>query len=323
MNCQVHDEDRLLLYSYGDLPAEDEEQLEQHLESCSDCRAGLERLRAFGRAFDSRSLEPQPPFLAECRQGLLEAVENASEPPLRWSRVRALFPGFASPALGLRRLGFAAALVALGFFGARVPLRTTLGDIGRKGWIGRVGGGPESIQTSGFVPETFSNIRSVQPDPASGRVRIVLDETNRHAISGTLEEPAIRKLLFAAAADGTNPGLRVESVSLLKDCKASEEVRTALLGALERDPNPGVRLKALEGLKGFAQDAEVRRALARVLATDKNPGVRVQVIEVLTRNPDDSLVGVFQNLVRHEDNNYVRLRVQEALRHMNASEGTF
>jgi hypothetical protein len=38
---------------------------------------------------------------------------------------------------------------------------------------------------------------------------------------------------------------------------------------------------------------------------------------------DDSMVGVLQNLVQTEDNNYVRLKCEKALKDMNASIGTF
>ena len=100
-------------------------------------------------------------------------------------------------------------------------------------------------------------------------------------------------------------------------------MRNALLRALARDSNPGVRLKAVEGLRTLTNDVDIRQALARALQADDNPGVRIQVIQILTQHPDDSMVGVFQNLIEKDDNNYVRLRCQRALREMNASEGTF
>ena len=103
----------------------------------------------------------------------------------------------------------------------------------------------------------------------------------------------------------------------------SAEVRSALLEALTADPNPGVRLKALEGLRGLTGDSEVRKTLAHVLLKDTNPGVRIQVIDLLIAHKDASTVGVLQNLVRSEDNNYVRMRCKNALQEMNASVGTF
>jgi HEAT repeat protein len=165
-------------------------------------------------------------------------------------------------------------------------------------------------------------VKSVQPD-ASGGVQIAVDETRRRLVSGRLDDQKIQRLLLAAMRDETNPGVRVESMEILKNRSDSREVRAALLQALLHDQNPGVRLTALEGLKRFGTDAEIRKTLARVLLTDDNPGMRIQAIDVLTAQRDDSIVGMLQTLVRKEDNNYVRMRIQNALREMNASIGTF
>jgi HEAT repeat protein len=142
-------------------------------------------------------------------------------------------------------------------------------------------------------------------------------------LSGNLDDQSIRKLLLAAAKDPSDPGLRVESVDLLKGQPESTEIRRALLYALQHDANSGVRLKALDGLKGFAEDPETRKALTQVLLTDQNPGVRTQVIDLLIQHKNDNMVGVLQELMRKEDNGYIRMRCQRALNDMNASVETF
>jgi hypothetical protein len=112
-------------------------------------------------------------------------------------------------------------------------------------------------------------------------------------------------------------------VGLLTSRADSGEVRDALLNAVAHDSNAGVRLKALDGLKPLAGDPQVRRTLAQVLLADDNPAVRMQVVDLLVSHRDDSMVGVLQNLVQKEDNNYVRLKCEKALKDMNASIGTF
>jgi hypothetical protein len=47
------------------------------------------------------------------------------------------------------------------------------------------------------------------------------------------------------------------------------------------------------------------------------------VIEILIERKDHDLVGVLQDLVQKEDNNYVKIQCQKALRDMKASEGHF
>ena len=161
-------------------------------------------------------------------------------------------------------------------------------------------------------------------EPAgAGKVQIVLEETRQRVLSGRVEDQSIQNLLLAAARDPQDAGLRVESVDLLKSGPDSAEVRNALLYALQHDSNPGVRLKALDGLKNSAADAQVRQVLTQVLLHDDNPGVRTQAIDLLIQHKEDRMVGLLQELMRKEDNGYVRLRCKKALHEMNASVETY
>jgi HEAT repeat protein len=168
----------------------------------------------------------------------------------------------------------------------------------------------------------MSNVRSVQQDP-SGVVRIAFDETRRRVVSGPLEDSRVQQLLMAAMRQDTNPGVRVETMSVLKDNPTPSGLREVLVYALKNDPNPGVRLKAIESLRSFATEEAVRRALAQALIGDDNPGVRIQAIDLLVQQKDDSMVGVLQDLVNRENNQYIRMRMVKALEEMNASVGTF
>jgi hypothetical protein len=112
-------------------------------------------------------------------------------------------------------------------------------------------------------------------------------------------------------------------MEILKARATSIDVRDALLTALRNDPNPGVRFKALDGLKGMASQPEVRKTLSYVLQNDQNPGVRIQAIDLLTQHQDANMVGMLQQVVNKESNDYVRQRCERALQELNASVGTF
>jgi 3-methyladenine DNA glycosylase AlkC len=56
---------------------------------------------------------------------------------------------------------------------------------------------------------------------------------------------------------------------------------------------------------------------------DDNPGVRVQAIDLLTAHHDPSIVGMLQDAVQKEDNNYIRARCRNLLEAMKASVGTY
>jgi hypothetical protein len=310
MNCD--DMQRSIpLYFYGELPPEEEERLEDHLDACEPCRGELERLRTLSVALKGRELAPTSAMLEDCRDNLMDAIRAGAAPagvhtsPPPRSSFGEHLSALMAALWGLRQPIGAVALLAIGYFAAQVTSVR-----------------PKAAGSADPSEPLVARVRSVQPD-ASGRVQISLEEIRNRVVSGRLDDGHIRQLLMAAARDESDPGVRVESVDILKDHAASAEVRVALLNSAAHDANPGVRMKALEGLKSFAADTEVRQTLTQILQKDDNPGVRIQAIDMLTANHDASVVGVLQNMVDHEDNSYVRWRCEKALKDMNASVGTF
>ena len=200
------------------------------------------------------------------------------------------------------------ALVALGFFAAR--------------WTG-LRRRPAPVATASVLPsdDVFATVRSVRPDPA-GQVQIAFDETRRRVVSGThgrsgdSEAPAgggaRRERLGAGGIDGSLEGAhRVER-------GAGRPVERAGARSERRRPAEGARGSEAPGRRSAGAQDPVAGA-----AEDANPAVRMQVVDLLVAHRDDSVVGVLQGLVQREDNNYVRLKLEKALKDMNASIGTF
>jgi hypothetical protein len=302
------------LYFYGELTPDDEDRVEEHLHECAACSREMDRERAMATALGVRETPVPPALLQDCRDDLMAAILGGAPrqertPRSAWSLLLDAIGETLASVNRVRTPVGALAMVALGFFAARLT----------GVWSQPVG----PIVTGGFTPadDVFATVRSVRPDP-SGKVQIAFDETRRHVISGRPDEQAIQRLLLAAAHE-ENPSVRIESVDLLKERCNTSEVRDAFLNAVAHDPNDGIRLKALEGLKGLTADPTVRKTLSQVLVSDKNPAIRMQVVDLLVANRDDSVVGVLQGLVQREGNNSVRLKLEKALKDMNASIGTF
>ena len=299
------------LYFYGELSPADEDRVEEHLHTCAACAAEMERQRTLAATLDRNRVDVSLSLLEECRTDLIAAIEGGAPRSVSPSASpwKLFLDAMAHSLSGLGRWqqpAGAVALLAIGFFAAR--------------FTGFVSG---FAQQASVVPsdQIVHTIRSIQP-VNSGEVQINFDETQRRTVSGRPDDANIQRLLLAAAHE-ENPAVRVESVDLLKNRPASSEVRSALLNAVEHDPNPGVRLKAVEGLKPLAGDPDIRKALAQVLLKDDNPAIRMQVVDLLVEHHDDDIVGVLQGLMQKEDNSYVRLKSEKALKAMNASVGTF
>jgi len=294
-------------YSYGEVSSEVEERIESHLAECGDCRHAFAKHRSFMEVLDQRDDVTEPALLTSCRLDLrrqLAAETVRKNRPWNWSG------WFESPGnlsqfhIPLRIPVGAMALIAVGWFGARYT--------------------PEKFGgiRAGLTQPMFSSVKSIEPGD-SGKVQIAVDEVQRRVVTGSLAEPRIQQLLLDAVREESNPGVRVESIGVLKNSADSEEVRRALIDAVSHDTNAGVRLKALEGLKPYTGDPSVRKTLANVLLKDENAGVRVQAIDLLTAHHDDSIVGILQDVMQKEDDGYIRTRTRDLLQTMKASVGTY
>ncbi len=304
---------QLPLYLYGELTFDQEEAVAEHLDECLACTRELERQKRLLAAVDSAEVVPPAGLLEQCRLELPGTLRHSVAVPSNRSRlswVRAVFTGRQAMMAGWLRPAGAVALVAIGFFAARIT-----------------GGNPDAIDLSmggmSFSEEPVATQVRMVETTGGGNVQIVVEETRQRVLSGSVEDERISGLLLAAVRNPADPGVRAESLDMLKSRRTCEEVKQALLYALEHDPNDGVRLKALEGLRAYAGDPESRRALSRVLLHDDNPGIRTAAIDLLVRTDDVDVVETLQKLLRQEENNYLRLRSQQALEKMNASIETF
>lgn len=299
------------LYLYGEVSPVTEEAIEDHVARCAGCAREFKLRKALHSALDAHEVNVPAGLLQECRGDLSRRARREAVNHKGWSGIGEWLSDWMHAGIGLRVPLGAMALIAVGYFGARLTVP-----------VGHIGG-PVGVTQSGLENAAYSSaVRAIEPD-ASGAVHISLDEIHRREITGRLEDGNIQRLLLEAIRQDVNPGVRVESVGMLKDCAQSSPVRAALLDAAAHDSDAGVRLKALEGLKAFAGDPAVRQTLAQVLLHDDNPRVRIETIDVLTSQRDDAMVGILQDVFQKEDNHYVRNRVRNALQEMHATLGTF
>lgn len=340
MNCQQVQEN-LPLYLYGEVSFDDESAMELHLESCPTCRLQEQKLSQMHRDLRDFELTPSLEMLAQSRQRLraeLGAMQS-NRTQAWWHRLLpfAIADGrnWFSPAWQVA----AGALIGVaGFLGGQAyvnrPSAVPL-EIAERGEA-RNGTPKGIVSTAGGSAADDSSLAEIRPDPSrrisqilpldDGRVEVIWEEVQPRVTRGRRDQEEIQRLLVAAAAGADqDPGVRVESVEMLKDHCEDRQVRRTLLQVAHQDASEAVRLRAVQALRSFYDDAEVRAGLNQVLLRDASANVRTLAIDVLVNHAgqDREVTGILQEVMRRERNPYIRERSQGALRAMKASLDTF
>lgn len=306
MDCQSVEE-KLTLYFYDELAAEERAALEAHLAACARCAEAAAELRRLRAALGARpSREPSPELLVRCRWALDEALDREEE---GWRGLVRSWLG-PSPSRAALRLSTALSVllvgISLGWTLHRSPApRGPVGGTESNPWIG-----------ADLGDLRINGISQVTPDPQTGAVRITLDAQRRVTLEGSLDDPRIRQVLLSTVREYDNPGIRRDTLDALRAHSDNPEVRAALLYAMRNDANAGVRLEALEAAREMEWSPEVRLALLGTLRHDKNPGVRVAAINVLVEHADEDALPVFEELAANDPNPYVRLQCASAVREL-------
>lgn len=306
MRCQEI-EQLSALYVCDELAPSEHADLEAHVGACEGCRSALERAQSFGRALEARpNPEPGPELLARCRVALDDALDREQ---LGWHALLRAWFWSASPVTATRTAAFSALLI-LGF---------GLGWTLRPRW-GAVQPVTPAGQASTFDLNNYRvrGISQVAQDPQSGGVRITLDAERRMTLEGSLDDARIRDVLVSVVKSYDNPGIRRETLDVLRANPEEPAIRAALMHALH-DGNPGVRLAALATVNHMECGNDTHGELLKVAEKDPNVGVRTAAIDALVEHvqkegSDEVVTAGFEKLSLADPEAAVRLRCVAALR---------
>jgi Putative zinc-finger/HEAT repeats len=312
MDCKKFEEN-ISLYLYGELSPDSRSAIEQHQDQCPSCRKRLESARELhDRLNQQPGQDPSPELLAQCRRELEEAIDRELQKVTWRGLLRDFFAGFA--AVPATRAASLLTLLALGF-----GLGWTLRPLARTGQSFLPASAP-ALNAADLGNFHINGISQVQPDLATGGVKITVDAERRVTLEGSLDNPRIRGVLIDAVKSYHNPGIRHDTLDALRGAADDPTVRSALLYALKHDPNTGLRLDALQSLRDAAWCPEIEQGVIEVLRQDRNPGVRVEAADVLTRHATPAILPVLDRLASNDPNPYVRLKCIEAVQRLGRNE---
>lgn len=321
MNCNEV-QDRLILFAYDELHAEEAAELHLHLHGCAACQEEAAAFSSLSSILAEETVaEVSPNLLAVSRLRLDEALDEAAQHT--WpSRLRNMLVGawqhvYAAPAL-------ATMLVGAGFLGG-----TLLASHQR----GATTAQQPTVVTMNDTESVVSNVSGVLPLPEADRVEVRFNRLVPMTIQGRIDDPQIRQLLTVASRRGLSNDVRETSVDLLAgECQAGHVcdhgegsatgVRDALLVSLRYDKSPAVRMRALQGLQRYiSEDQRVRDAVLESLMRDANAEVRTRAISMLQPvEGDTSVRQVLHTVSTQDENPYIRNASMQALGNINDLE---
>jgi hypothetical protein len=309
MDCKKLEE-KLALHLYNELEGDDRAQLEAHLAACANCARSLAELRRLHTMLEQRPLpEPSPDLVVRCRYELEEALDRETS---GWRAL--LHSGFGLwPQGSALRASAVLAVLLVGFsLGWTLRQRTSLPGVERPEAVPWVGANLTDMRISG--------IGGIAPDPQTGEVRITLDAERQFTLEGPLDDPEIQRVLLYAMKSYDNPGIRHDTLDVLRASSRTPAVRDALLYALQNDPNDGVRLEALQALQELPWTPQIRHAVLNALEHDTNPGMRVAAVNILAQHADEEVLPRLEQLATKDRNPYVRLKCASTVREQAGEE---
>src|SRR5271156_1346424 len=183
MNCEIAQQN-IVLAQYGELPDELQFPLEQHLDSCEDCRREWKALIALNEELALVPMrEPSPNLLAASRMRLdeaLDAMPARSVAQRLWGNAFRWL-GFLQSAPALATL-----LLGVGFLGGNFLERYQAAHVKQV---------PSPvILTSGQGP--IASVSGIEQTPNSELVRVNYTRLVPESVQGSLDDPQVRELLM-------------------------------------------------------------------------------------------------------------------------------
>jgi hypothetical protein len=298
-----------------ELTTDERELLGRHLDECGECRAELEQLTKFTSRVHQRQLfQPTDQLLQEARQELRVALRlERMKQPIRVT-LKTWWEALSSGSLRLAAGGVA--MVAIGMLLGYLIFSG--GDTSEGSFVGSL----EIQETTFSRGETrVTNVRFLASETVEGEVEFIFEAVTPIRMKGSVQDPAVQRILAQALVTEQNPGARLRTVSTLgayaeQSNKPDQEIKAALIQALKSDGNVGVRKEALRVLQRFPMDKEIQDALLHVLRHELNPGLRIEAINILEKPVvagqwrNEEIKNVLREKMESDQNNYIRLRAR-------------
>lgn len=324
MKAHKNYQEKLLLYLYEELTDVERAEVEEHLQTCPECRTELQQLQALHQAIPAKPLiEPDEAALQQLRNTVGFEIRKGSK---QIGNFFNFFISFLQPAPVLR-VGFAVVLFILGFVLGRQGLtsrtETAVADLQDLLTANR------QIQSgNSAIDPLLASVERVQYDPQSGKIEIFYTTINDIRLRGNMQNATIKQLLREAILEEQNPTVRLHAVKAVTSVAEThvpldKDILEALTFLLEKERNPGVRLKALGALATQLPNPYVKSTLLRILLDDPNPALRIEALEgLLAHQLSEEDINIFRSVSKQDPNSSIRAQTEKAIAQHDKTAGS-
>lgn len=324
---------------FGELPDEDRQHLEAHIETCEACAEELRSLQTT-LEFTAQRERPEPPgsfwqgYWPRLVRRMRRADERAITGPSLRERLAAWWQGITEmpPAMRWALQGaVAVVLVAVGFgLGRQQPAPTA--DSGSDtelfantettsdATLANLISAEQPVESeSGTIRPHLANVRDITYDVQDGTVEIRYNTVNDIVIRGKPDDPAVQRLLRTAMLNEQNPSAQLNALQMVEQTSsaADPELVQALTYLAKTEADPNMRFRAVRALRSLHKDApmsdETRDVLINILLSSTNSAVRIEALQALTEHPSPQASPDYLYEVQNDSNSYVRYQAQQTL----------
>jgi len=303
---------------FGELKAEEQLILKEHLVSCDECRRELDDQKNLMEIISTRKkVNVDDKMLSAARYQLRGALRSEKAGRNILSGLMENISQFFTTPIRLAIVSISILLFGI-FIGALIFRTSTTPAV------------DQAENTDQFAmldnDVRISNISFIDSDPSDGEVEFTFEASKPVRLRGKINDQRIQSVLTYAMLNEQNPGSRLNSINAM-DTKSpvqlDPDVKNALITVIMMDNNPGVRREALKLMKKFPYDETFKQTLLYVVANDTSSGLRIEALNLLIEagkqghklNQDE--LNLFKKQLQQDENNYIKLKARTILQEYN------
>ncbi|KAA3619672.1 MAG: zf-HC2 domain-containing protein [Calditrichaeota bacterium] len=322
--CKKYSEN-IPLYFYNELSEVNRAELDAHIKICPKCQVEFqETQRVLGRFPQQPALEPDDETLSLLRNIVSLKIKEKSE-KREWLK-NGLFT-FVSPR-PVFQLGFAALLLALGFFVGK-STENVLTVKPSQDFFALLSAQQDIAIDNTLVEPSMLGIDKINYNASTGKVEITYNTINDIRLQGAMTDQNVHALLQHAMLDAEDYSVRLNAIKTVNAFAQAEpnsldaSYMEVLSQLLTQESNLGLRLQVLKIFKVLPWSEDLKNVLQHVLLFDQDNALRIAAFRTITEreNPPHEL-GELLTAAKNDSSTFIKYRAEKLLEELKNTDST-